>query len=785
MEFVFLIFWIVTWAIIGMMITPLMYYDKGHDPSKGTSVGFVAGALGGPVLLLPLWVFIPRVDVGERPTSLPPTLRSILYFEQNLFRPIEAGLVGLFLIQGIRFVYTRLYAHASSADLVDRVANSEMLRGVPGVTELSTVQNEIVTVAVLLLLPLLALILGRWRIGFPMAVILVALGRSLALQTPDFEVQSAALVVGASLLYLALVIIRRPTYFPIMILLGLTLEQLIRAAGNTYDRTWQNDYTYVFAGRYDIETSFLVSLVAAFMVLLSLLVWYVERWETRRPGIPVPPRGVLNLWGGLALGGLLYLELTLLALPNVVARWSGVDYTGLVPLLLAATALPLVPEVRDIARRFAGTFEGAWRGWLWFLMLALLLVIGRRFDGLVAGVGLVIAQFLVGLTLWWLYQTGQPRRNITGISVLLGVIVYLALSVGDYFTYDYAYVRDLADPYQNVSGVLRSFRGMGLGLALVAALLLSIPMILTRKWIPWRGGRTIHTLVMLALVLAVSFAGATTAAETPVRRPINPDCLRVATYNIHGGYSQFFDPNLERVADLVELNGADIVLLQEVETGRMSSYGVDQVLWLARRLDMESAFFAQNEATQGLAVLSRVPIVDVEGHLLPSEGNQAAVMHVALSPERLISAPIPVELGDLHIYNAWLGFREAERDGQPVPDDQQDQKRQLTDLLNWIAARHSPNWTDRILLGGTFNFGPDSPRYAEVPMIDPFRDLREENAMTVYLVDGSRARYDYLWSFNVPFNGILIDNSREAGNASDHRSAILSINRREGITCQP
>ena len=41
------------------------------------------------------------------------------------------------------------------------------------------------------------------------------------------------------------------------------------------------------------------------------------------------------------------------------------------------------------------------------------------------------------------------------------------------------------------------------------------------------------------------------AVDNVVRRPVNPDCLRVATFNIHGGYSQFFDPNLERVAQYV------------------------------------------------------------------------------------------------------------------------------------------------------------------------------------------------------------------------------------------
>ena len=81
---------------------------------------------------------------------------------------------------------------------------------------------------------------------------------------------------------------------------------------------------------------------------------------------------------------------------------------------------------------------------------------------------------------------------------------------------------------------------------------------------------------------------------------------------------------------IAELNGVDVLMLQEVETGRLASYGVDQVLWLARRLNMEAAFFPQNEVLQGIAVLSRVPIEEVWGVELPSESNQAAMMKMAV-----------------------------------------------------------------------------------------------------------------------------------------------------------
>jgi len=702
-------------------------------------------------------------------------------------------MVGLLLIQAIRFVYASLYARASSADLVQRAVDRAALEGVPGVVELTTVQNEIVALGALLLLPILALVIGRWRASLPFAVILAALGRSLAIQTPNLEVVAASLVIGAGLLYLALVIIRRPAFFPVMILVGLAGDQLIRVLGNTQDYTWQGGYQVALVGTVTVAMDILISLAAIVLILLSIGLWFIEQRESRAEGYTPPPRGVLNVWGALALGGILFLELTVLALPNVVARWSGVEYTGVVPWMLAATLLPLVPEIREGARRFAGMFDGAWRGWLWLLLLGLLLVVGRRYDGIAAAVALALAQFVVGLTLWWLIQVGEPRRNLTGLTLPFAVVSFALLAAGEYFTYDYAYVRDFAPPYDRVDDFLRALRGMGLGLALVAALLTALPMILARRRIPWRGGRASYTFLTLLLVIAVSAGGAAAAASSGVRRPVDPDCLRVATFNIHGGYSQFFDPNLERVARLIEQSGADVVLLQEVEAGRLASFGVDQVLWLARRLRMESVFFPQNEELQGLAVLSRVPVAGSQGLLLPSEGNQAAVLHVELDPERLVADPDAASLGGLHVYNAWLGFRLAERNGQPIPEGEQDQNRQMRMLLDWIATVHGPDWTERILLGGTFNFGPDSPLYrflrmdnlANPGIQDPFASLREEETMTVFLVNGTAARYDYLWTFNLPLIGMLIDHSPEAALASDHRPAIVAIARRDGVTCQP
>jgi Flp pilus assembly protein TadD len=59
--------WAGSGALIGALITPLIYWAKGRKPASGFFAGVLAGGLGNLLFLLPLWIFLRR--------RLPDTLR--------------------------------------------------------------------------------------------------------------------------------------------------------------------------------------------------------------------------------------------------------------------------------------------------------------------------------------------------------------------------------------------------------------------------------------------------------------------------------------------------------------------------------------------------------------------------------------------------------------------------------------------------------------------------------------------------------------------------------------
>lgn len=113
-------------------------------------------------------------------------------------------------------------------------------------------------------------------------------------------------------------------------------------------------------------------------------------------------------------------------------------------------------------------------------------------------------------------------------------------------------------------------------------------------------------LLALLLFAVVGFAGCATKLRTA-----SGTHFRVMTYNIHHGEGLDGKVDLERIAELIRKEGADIVALQEVDQGVARTARRDLPAELAR-LTGFTCVFSNNHAFQGgnygNAVLSRFPV---------------------------------------------------------------------------------------------------------------------------------------------------------------------------------
>jgi endonuclease/exonuclease/phosphatase family metal-dependent hydrolase len=280
---------------------------------------------------------------------------------------------------------------------------------------------------------------------------------------------------------------------------------------------------------------------------------------------------------------------------------------------------------------------------------------------------------------------------------------------------------------------------------LIAALLAGLPALRRAVPEPVPPPARIHWAAILAgavLVLLVLVA----AWPRPVVPPSAPSSLRIGTYNIHYGYDSGWHLTLEAEARTIEAAAADVVMLQEVDTGRPTSYMIDEALWLARRLGMEAVYLPCMEHLTGVALLSRYPILEADTLLLPS----------ALEQTGLIGAELDVSGTTLHAFATWLGLEPDER------------ARQLDAALPFIAAHPGP-----AAFGADFNSKPDSPVYARIAaagFVDPFVGLGLDSRPTDPAVNPTK-RIDFVWlQALTPLQAQVLDSL-----ASDHRMVVVEV----------
>jgi endonuclease/exonuclease/phosphatase family metal-dependent hydrolase len=188
------------------------------------------------------------------------------------------------------------------------------------------------------------------------------------------------------------------------------------------------------------------------------------------------------------------------------------------------------------------------------------------------------------------------------------------------------------------------------------------------------------TLVVLAALLL------NRSAWTEVHRDDTlPTNITVITYNIQTGFSRANRWDLEAIAKVIEAQGSDIVILQEVSRGWAIASGVDEAQWLSRRLQMNLAWGPNShDGLWGVAILSRGKVITSDMVIYSKAKNWR---------RGVLSAEIATLGGSVYVYTTHL---DAADDAGAI------RLAQATELIA-LTSGQSP-----VIVGGDFNAMPDS-----------------------------------------------------------------------------
>ncbi len=418
----------------------------------------------------------------------------------------------------------------------------------------------------------------RVRLALPVAVAVAAVARApMTVDNHAVRLYSSIVVVAAGGVYLAALLRHTPGHLARAVVLALIADQLLRALGNTWDVT--------------LRPAWLVP-----QILLSAGLILLARYLSR-PGMAYYELGEatgarLGLLGALAWAGFLFVETSLLSLPNALARWSDGSYAVLTPLLLGVTLLAIMPGLREaVIRAFGGDAVHARLWGLALILIALVgLAAGRRLPGAAGAVGLLAAQATLLLALPHLLA---PRANDTpervGLWLAVGSLVFLVLNFAYAFAFTYPYT-------------LMAFKGIGLPVVLVAALLATLPALLrpvsiagaaeadSTGWATW-------AVVTLALVTVAAAAARPRSFEPPLAG----SAIRAGTYNIHYGYDKPWHHNLEEQARAIEILSKHDLVVKRL-SGKPGT-GKSTVIRHLQNLEAQVRLIAPEAETEALQVV--------------------------------------------------------------------------------------------------------------------------------------------------------------------------------------
>ena len=250
-------------------------------------------------------------------------------------------------------------------------------------------------------------------------------------------------------------------------------------------------------------------------------------------------------------------------------------------------------------------------------------------------------------------------------------------------------------------------------------------------------------------------------SELPIESPSPKNEFKFMTYNIHFGVGMDDLLNLERLAQniLSEDIDPDIIGLQEVENGRMTSQGIDMAFWLAKRLNMYYFYFpAVNEHAYGLALLSKYPILSASGYQIPSISLERVLIHGVIKLNETL---------EIDVFVTHLGLINWDED--------------LAAQVNFVIQKtNEVNVTSTKILMGDFNLEYNSSQI--LPVYAYFNDTlggvpRPKTFPSINLFDESTKSIDYIFAagFKVIVDGHVITDFLPGNSPSEFGSDHLPV----------
>ncbi|WP_254434164.1 endonuclease/exonuclease/phosphatase family protein [Halobacillus sp. Marseille-Q1614] len=275
--------------------------------------------------------------------------------------------------------------------------------------------------------------------------------------------------------------------------------------------------------------------------------------------------------------------------------------------------------------------------------------------------------------------------------------------------------------------------------------------------------------IVVLMVLSMFGNSGSIFAEEAVGKKVD---VRVMTYNIAAGIGSDRVYDTERIAQVIEESGAEVIALQEVDVHWGARSSNDDILAdLAERLDMFSFFapiydmdpYVEGDPRRqfGVAILSKYPIVQAKNHNITRLSTQNSTPEPAPAPG-FAEAVINVKGALVPFYSTHLDYR-----GDPTV-----RTMQVADMIEIFNEQEG----EKVLMGD-MNATPNALELA--PLFESFNDawseVRDDAGYTYSALSPSK-RIDYVFVSE----SVKVKNAEVVGSlASDHLPVVadLTLNR--------